>query len=176
MSRRFEGLTDSQRKCLRLVAQGASSKEIAFELNLSFHTVDVYINNAARLIGAGNRREAAKLFTSWEQIPDYKKLKLKPAALATPAQLRIMEPPQPDGSAHSDVDLAVPRTDLGTAGTQRSVKIATVILGRSLPIGGAINDLTIAQRLAVMTRLTLFSFSSVTAILLIAKGTISLLT
>lgn len=55
-------LSDSQKACLRLVAQGMSSKEIAIELSLSPSTVDTYIKHAMSRLGASNRREAARKY------------------------------------------------------------------------------------------------------------------
>jgi DNA-binding CsgD family transcriptional regulator len=60
-------LTESQRTCLRLVGRGMSSKEIAIETGLSPATVDTYLKSAMARLGASNRRDAARLLTSWEQ-------------------------------------------------------------------------------------------------------------
>jgi DNA-binding CsgD family transcriptional regulator len=54
-------LTERQRACLRLVAEGRTSKEIARELAISPSTVDNHINTAMRLTGCANRLEAARL-------------------------------------------------------------------------------------------------------------------
>lgn len=55
-------LSESQQACLRLVAQGMSSKEIAIALNLSPSTVDTYIKHAIARLGAANRRDAARKY------------------------------------------------------------------------------------------------------------------
>lgn len=56
-------LAKRQAECLRLVAAGLTSKEIALELGIgSKHTVDGYIAEAVEALGAGNRREAARLW------------------------------------------------------------------------------------------------------------------
>jgi len=55
-------LSDSQKACLRLVAQGMSSKEIAIELSLSPSTVDTYLKHAIARLGASNRRDAARKY------------------------------------------------------------------------------------------------------------------
>jgi hypothetical protein len=44
-----------------------SSKEIAIETGLSPATVDTYVKAAMARLGAINRREAARILTSWEQ-------------------------------------------------------------------------------------------------------------
>jgi DNA-binding CsgD family transcriptional regulator len=61
-SDRFTQLTPRERDCLGLVAQGLSSKEIALRLEISPYTVDEYIRTAVGKLGAGNRREAARLY------------------------------------------------------------------------------------------------------------------
>jgi DNA-binding CsgD family transcriptional regulator len=59
-------LSESQKGCLRLVAQGMSSKEIAIAVKLTPQTVDTYIKTAMSRLGVSNRREAARLLTDWE--------------------------------------------------------------------------------------------------------------
>lgn len=55
-------LSPRQRECLQLVhAKQATSKEIAAELGISKSTVDGYIAEAVELIGARDRRDAARL-------------------------------------------------------------------------------------------------------------------
>ncbi|WP_281253390.1 helix-turn-helix domain-containing protein [Sphingomonas guangdongensis] len=53
-------LTDRQRDCLQLVGRGMSSKEIAGELGISHHTVDLHLKRAIRILGATSRRDAAR--------------------------------------------------------------------------------------------------------------------
>ena len=59
-------ITESQRTCLHLVGAGMSSKEIAIETGLSPRTVDQYVNRAASILGASNRREASRILASLE--------------------------------------------------------------------------------------------------------------
>lgn len=59
-------LSESQKGCLRLVAQGMSSKEIAIAVKLTPQTVDTYIKTAMSRLGVSNRREAARLLADWE--------------------------------------------------------------------------------------------------------------
>lgn len=57
-------LAPRQAECLRLVAAGLTSKEIALELGIgSKHTVDGYISEAVELLGARGRREAARIWS-----------------------------------------------------------------------------------------------------------------
>ena len=55
-------LSPRQRECLRLVHERqATSKEIAAELGISKSTVDGYIAEAVEVLGARDRREAARI-------------------------------------------------------------------------------------------------------------------
>jgi DNA-binding CsgD family transcriptional regulator len=71
----FETLSPRERDCLRLVAQGLTSKMIAARLapagddpaaRLSTHTVDGYIKTAVGKLGAADRRDAARLLAAHE--------------------------------------------------------------------------------------------------------------
>jgi DNA-binding CsgD family transcriptional regulator len=55
------GLTARQRDVLQLLCQGLTNAEIAQRLVLSVRTVDNHVGAALAKIGAGNRREAARL-------------------------------------------------------------------------------------------------------------------
>lgn len=71
-------LSEGQKVCLRLVARGMSSKEIAQQIGLSHQTVDTYVKGALPKLGASNRREAARLFAALEHS---QKLEPQPPAL-----------------------------------------------------------------------------------------------
>jgi DNA-binding CsgD family transcriptional regulator len=60
-------LTPQQRKCLELVAQLKSSKQIALELGISPKTVDSYLTTATQLLGATDRRHAAQIYAQSAQ-------------------------------------------------------------------------------------------------------------
>lgn len=66
---RISRLTAGQKKCLLLVAQHMSSKEIALRLGISPHTVDERIRRALRILGVGHRRDAALLLLRSEVEP-----------------------------------------------------------------------------------------------------------
>jgi len=53
-----EVLTDRQRKILKLVSQGFSSKEIAEKLDISYYTVTTHIKNIYNKLQVNNRIEA----------------------------------------------------------------------------------------------------------------------
>lgn len=56
---RIEELTDQERKILTLVADGASNKDIAIELNLSERTIKNYLSVIFQKLQVNNRTEAA---------------------------------------------------------------------------------------------------------------------
>ena len=66
MDPRFDRLSRRQRESLRGVSALKGSKEIADELGIEKSTVDGYIAEAVRLIGARDRRDAARQFDAYE--------------------------------------------------------------------------------------------------------------
>ena len=56
---RFDRLTKRHRECLHGVRALQGSKEIADDLGIEKSTVDSYLTEAVRLLGARNRRHAA---------------------------------------------------------------------------------------------------------------------
>ena len=63
---RFDSLKDEHRQCLRLVAQGYSSKEIARPLGLHPRTIDQRLDRARKLLGERDRAAAARAFARHE--------------------------------------------------------------------------------------------------------------
>lgn len=61
VSRRIERLTERQVEVLRLVAQGASNKDIASTLHISIRTVDTHIVNILKKFDVHSKLEAAAL-------------------------------------------------------------------------------------------------------------------
>lgn len=59
-------LTDGQRDCLRLVYQHMKSKDIARQLGVSPHTVDMRLRTAMKTLSVGSRIEAARLLVALE--------------------------------------------------------------------------------------------------------------
>lgn len=55
---RPEGLTPTERRVLRLIAQGLSSQQVAERLFVSRRTVDFHLGNVYRFLEAGNRIQA----------------------------------------------------------------------------------------------------------------------
>lgn len=58
LARSAAELTWRERDCLARIARGASSKEIARQLELSIHTINEYIESAMRKLEAASRSEA----------------------------------------------------------------------------------------------------------------------
>lgn len=78
-------LTDVQVSCLRLVADGYTSKQIAKKLGLTPMTVDQYLQRAKTAMGAPDRRKAARWLAESQQIPPFKSFELKPPPVVEPA-------------------------------------------------------------------------------------------
>jgi DNA-binding CsgD family transcriptional regulator len=142
--KRADELTDSQVRCLRLVGQGMSSKEIALETGLSPRTVDQYVNRAAMTLGATSRREAARILTSVESDLS-KKLQLQSQGLAVPV----------DGGRVS------------SSGSEQSVPESAPHISRWLPpLGGKRHDLKPSETLGEIVKAALIAaiaFGSIVA-------------
>jgi DNA-binding CsgD family transcriptional regulator len=54
-------LTDREREVLRLLAEGAANKEIAWRLQISEHTVKFHVSSLMTKLGASSRTEAVTL-------------------------------------------------------------------------------------------------------------------
>jgi DNA-binding CsgD family transcriptional regulator len=68
---KVRSLDENQRVYLRLVAQGMTSKQIAQSVQGSYHTVNVEIGIAMRLLGAKSRHEAAAMVEQAEGASSY---------------------------------------------------------------------------------------------------------
>jgi DNA-binding CsgD family transcriptional regulator len=66
VTHRLATLSDAERDCLRLVYAHLTSKDIARELGISHHTVDMRLRTAIRKLGVSNRTEAAMLLHAHE--------------------------------------------------------------------------------------------------------------
>ncbi|MEG8027687.1 helix-turn-helix transcriptional regulator [Sphingomonas aerolata] len=141
-------LTESQKTCLRLVARGQTSKEIAQQTGLTPSTIDTYLKSASASLGTANRREAARKFA---EIEESQRLGSQSPLLSLP------DPASDEGAEQRGTDV-------------RNHWIRTVVTPP--PIGGSINDLTPSSRLiamfkiaclmaAIMAGLTLFSIGMI---------------
>ncbi len=138
-----ETLSDRQRTCLRLVGRGMSSKEIAHEVGLSPQTVDTYIKAAMAKLGAGNRRDAARLLEAHELS---QQLGSPPGAIAMNA---------------APADQAV-----ATGGGGRLDWLLPP------PVGGKSNDLSAAERTFAVLKVAGIGAVAVFALALLIAGTL----
>lgn len=118
-----------------------SSKEIAQEVGLSHQTVDTYLKSAVAKLGADNRRDAARLFSTWEAS---QKSGSQPAPIAS-------------------------RTEVGNDGyaTGSGVWLSWLM---PPPVGGRINDLNAAQRSYAVIRVAVIGAVAVLALALAVAG------
>ncbi len=141
----IQRLTDRQKDCLRLVAQGYTSKEIGRVLDLSPSTIDNHILTAVQSMSASSRGEAARSLTGHETR---QKLPRESQALAE----------QP----HSGLLMAA--ADAPTL----------TILGRKIwtlpPFGGQKNELDSAERSIRVIQVAAVGFGTVMSLTLLIAG------
>lgn len=156
MAQSLPALSEGEKQCLRLVAQGFNSKEIARQLHVSEHTVDQRVRTSLRKFGVPSRKEAARLFVSSQQQAaqngTYQPLIYQPQPLAEPA------PPassigQPDEDAEPEVRSLLRR-----------------ILAFGPPLGGSSNELSIDGRILAMVRAAVLTGVGVVTLLLLIAG------
>jgi DNA-binding CsgD family transcriptional regulator len=88
-------LTERERQCLRLVAGGFNTKEIALRLGIKDHRAGKIIDSANQKLGVSRRIEAARLLADYEKrgvnVLPGTLAPLPPAASASPSLLPIDE-------------------------------------------------------------------------------------
>lgn len=165
-----EKLTAIQKQCLRLVADGLRSKEIAAQVKLSHRTVDTYITSALAIFETSDRRNLARDFVAYEaglQLDEANADPIVPTENAAPGASQRL-PSQSQGVAEAPISAI----DDGEANEQ-----AHLLNSFKLPpIGGHINDLTVSNRVLSITRIGLAGAITLLAIVAIVQGIISLLT
>lgn len=130
---RIDRLTQRQKDCLELVAQGYTAKQIGRMLGISHSTVDNHIQAAIQLLEASGRAEAARLYIDAKgDGGPRQRMPSEPRSLAVP----------PAGSDDQ------PEQRLGG---QRGI-FASLLP----PIGGRENALTKSQTLVAVFRIALF--------------------
>lgn len=102
-SARFNRLTRRHRECLRGVRELKGSKEIAEELGIEKSTVDSYLTEAVRLLGARNRRDAALRWSEHEA---------RVAQADAPETAEKTEETTPDKMGGDSARLSPPPSDL----------------------------------------------------------------
>lgn len=168
---RFALLTRRHRECLRGVKALKGSKEIAIELGLGKSTVDSYLAEAVRLLGARNRREAAMALADHEALDNdqatEEKEEVTPNKIIPDSTGLVSEPPTvappmaPDGSTvggavqdghvHASPRLSLPvrrrgqtRNDMSVA--ERMLWVPTIAVALAIGFG------MLATGLDVLTR------------------------
>ena len=157
---RFDRLTRRHRECLRGVRELKGSKEIADALGIEKSTVDKYLTEAVKVLGARNRREAALLLARHE-------------AAAQPASALVTNDISPANTPHKmggdSARLADPPADLpsvaspdegivGAPGVSGDTPIRPRSPGIAMPLrrkGQRNNDLTVGDRLIWIQAITL---------------------
>jgi DNA-binding CsgD family transcriptional regulator len=162
-------LAENHRACLRLVARGMSSKEIAKELNLAPQTVDTYIKTTIARLGVSNRREAARHVAEFEQS---QKLGSPLASLAEqPRSGELTASPERERrSAGQSQD-----ADKVDASALRAFRDWVRWLLHVPPAGGKKHDLTAIQIIGQATRIAVLCAVIATALISLISGAISLL-
>lgn len=151
-------LSDRQRRCLTLVSQGLTSKEIAPILDVTPGVVDNYIAAAMVKLGASGRREAARIMA--EQAEDMvQPLHLQPQTIA-PVPLTADEIHQADQTQNAGF----------------APKGVLHHLFSLPPIGGRKNELNAADRLMAIARIGFLTALLLMATVVTVQGIILLLT
>lgn len=166
MRAKFAKLTDGQRSCLRHVAAGLSSKEIALETGLSHQTVDQYLSKAIAVLGVSTRREAAREFQAYEQ---FKESEFRSPPVAEAADWMMIR------TSTTDEGRSAPGNAMHES-TGRGFSAFDAATWRRLapPIGGEPNDLTPVQRFHAIFRIAVFSTVAMAAIVAVIAGAFSL--
>ncbi|HYJ30812.1 MAG TPA: helix-turn-helix transcriptional regulator [Allosphingosinicella sp.] len=133
-------LSDGQKACLRLVAQGMSSKEIAKALGLTPQTVDTYVKTSMARLGVTSRREAARILVASELS---RKLGSPSARLAD----------------------CGPESQMASTGTTGWLSWV-----RPPPVGGGFHDLNWSQKTYQALLVAVISASIVVALALLIAG------
>jgi DNA-binding CsgD family transcriptional regulator len=84
-------ITEAQRVALRLVAKGYESKEIARQVGVGHHAIDKRIERAVRLMGASDRKEAARMLML-EESSTYERTAYEPTDMDFPGSDGIVPP------------------------------------------------------------------------------------
>ena len=145
-------LPESQRACLRLVARGHKTKEIARALGLTPNTVDTYLRAAIREMGAASRFDAARRFAAFEAEAH--------GACEPPSQHLRYQPESFDRGPIPDIYGASPEAGGGALPNVVRENLGEFtwvpparqgpLIGFGEWLGGPWNDLTTAQRIAWM--------------------------
>lgn len=143
-----------QVNCLRLVAEGYTSKEIAKQLGLTPMTVDQYLHRAKNVVGAPDRRTAARLVFNGQTAEPFKPFELKAPAVADTAH-GMTPPPAPGGELQDDIVTNQWQTRLGYP-----------------PLGGIRSDLDATQKTRTILRIAGLTLIYTMAFALVLGGSL----
>lgn len=106
-------LSEGQRDCLRLVHQLMTSKDIARQLGVSNHTVDMRIRTALKTLDVTSRAEAARLVAAYDEAQGqtYQPLVYQPSEIVDDSLAA-------DEGAPASLDGAAPQTAFTAAAGQ----------------------------------------------------------
>lgn len=134
-------LTDRQRACLELVAAGFTSKQIARKLGISHSTVDNHVLAATQMLGVPDRREAGRQVVAARQ-----ELPRQAGGLINPENSPIVAGQEAFGPPASTGVKFLP------------------------PVGGELNDQTLANKTVQILSLALLSTLAVISMALLISG------
>jgi DNA-binding CsgD family transcriptional regulator len=141
----IQKLTERQKECLRLVAQGYTSKEIGRALDLSPSTVDNHVLTAVQSMSANSRGEAARSLAGQEAR---QKLPREPQPLVESVQTALFS-----------VSAEAP------AFTAQGRKFWSLP-----PVGGQKNELDSAERSLRIVQVAAVGFGTVMSLALLIAG------
>lgn len=144
-------LTEGQKKCLRLVSQHLTSKEIARELGISHFTVDQRLDSARRKLKAQSRKDAVRIFMALERD-----------ILSEPF---VYEPPDIVPTDEHHIQTLLPE------GRRRRLALAVSWLSVP-PIGGKRHRLPKREILVQSLNIAFFSTLLVALVVIILTGTL----
>lgn len=158
-------LTERQRDCLRLLAQGYRIKEIAIQLGNSPETVKQHLAAARKLLNSPSSAQAARTFAIWERE------EVGPSDVAGSGFPQIsagFDPQSPPPKEVNPPELLVdPPTTAPIVHSSRAWRRWLGPFGWLIPAyRGAINDLSTVQRIIVLIILPL-------AIILVSVGALA---
>lgn len=160
-------LDENQRVCLRLVAQGYTSKQIAQRTHLSAGTVDQYLFRANAILGVTDRREAARLLVAAESERELKQSQLRSAPVARAPKPALIGVPAVDQLARETGNFAADQGDLGYpphSPPRTSLQAASRFLGW---IGGEPHKLSSGGKLLAICWVALASGGTLSALVAI---------
>ena len=151
-SAQFADLTEGQKACLRLVVDYHTSKEISRILGISPFTVDQRLDAARRKLNAESRKDAARIFASFEAT-------IYDPLIYQPQQLEITE-------------IADKPPLAGMLMGRIVSKLASFI--SVPPIGGARHSLSTRETLVQSLNIAFFSTLVIATVIVILAGVMNL--